>query len=485
MKKSIITLAAASTLAVTAAQAETTLYGRVVLQGTHADSTWALKDNGSRFGIQGGQDLDSGLRVNYQIEVGLKDASLFNGSGLSGRKAWVGLSGPFGNLQLGSGLNHYYGATIGAIDAFSNAGPSLDMTRGSRINNAVRYSLPASDLGLSGGVLLEINETTENAVDAFEAAFSFALNPLNIGVAYAHTEGLMGMPAVAGIPAMPMIPATAGTMATPGKCVDMPIAWSDSYILDTDGTARDVTSLTIWGIFADDLNPPTISDCDHTFTILSYDQALQQALAQREINEEAGVPENLPGENNYLIILPDVPPRPATPGTPEIPAVTGRPAIAAVAALPEKQQFALSASLQLLEGTSVTLAFEDYQEETRSQGMNSMSMENTAWYALLTHSLGHSTLKLRYGQGKESKMMMGMDDMSTRKSQWAVGLKHTLSPRTWRCSPLAQGIFCGVDEPHGGGSGMTRALPILVVTLTDGYRENPYSRSLSDFGVHK
>jgi len=120
MKKSLIALAVLAASGTAMAQSNVTLYGladvwfgsskfEVTGEGsvrqTKVDSGGL---NTSRWGMKGSEDLGGGLKANFQLEQGF---DLSTGAAQSGktfnRQAWVGLSGGFGEVQLGKVWTSY------------------------------------------------------------------------------------------------------------------------------------------------------------------------------------------------------------------------------------------------------------------------------------------------------------------------------------------------------------------------------------------
>ena len=109
MKKSLIALAVAGTIAAPAAFAATAnvdIYGimNIAIQDTDANNVdLDVVDNVSRIGFKGSEDLGGGLKAIWQIEQGLNastaDQTAFGGKGL--RNTFVGLSGGFGTALIG------------------------------------------------------------------------------------------------------------------------------------------------------------------------------------------------------------------------------------------------------------------------------------------------------------------------------------------------------------------------------------------------
>jgi predicted porin len=122
MKKSLIALAVLAASGAAFAQSTVTIYGvaDVVIHKDKGVSTTMTSGgvSSSRLGFKGTEDLGGGLKANFKFEQGI---NLTNGAaGNFGREAWVGLSGGFGEVQLGnsySALDNIAAASDPAFDS--------------------------------------------------------------------------------------------------------------------------------------------------------------------------------------------------------------------------------------------------------------------------------------------------------------------------------------------------------------------------------
>lgn len=129
MKKSLLALAVLGAFAgVASAQTNVTMYGVLDMalqhedRGGNAGSTTALDSgmqSGSRLGFKGTEDLGSGLKANFVLEMGVNaDNGTSSQGGLTfGRQAYVGLSGGFGSVNLGRQYSPIFIATD-SVDPF-------------------------------------------------------------------------------------------------------------------------------------------------------------------------------------------------------------------------------------------------------------------------------------------------------------------------------------------------------------------------------
>lgn len=183
MNKSALALAVAAALGAAAAHAETTLYGQVRAGFQFAepfgdgDSFTKIRDEDSRFGITGSEDLGNGLSAIYNISFNFSVPD--EPSGVAGRDRWVGLAGGFGSVKLGVMDSAYYDV-IGRTDVFNRIGFNYSSNPNTRRGNAIKYETPSSLTFLKGGVMLNFNgqgtdffidTNNNNTVDPGERVF--------------------------------------------------------------------------------------------------------------------------------------------------------------------------------------------------------------------------------------------------------------------------------------------------------------------------
>ncbi len=126
MKKSILAIAVAATMAAPAAvMAAPTVYGNVHLSLNaadndipNADNNLALSSNTSSIGVKGSEDLGDGLKAIYKMEWEVEiaqnpstnpDATFQNSASgaLSGRDQFVGLKAGWGAIKFGTMSSNY------------------------------------------------------------------------------------------------------------------------------------------------------------------------------------------------------------------------------------------------------------------------------------------------------------------------------------------------------------------------------------------
>jgi predicted porin len=206
MKKSLIALAVLAASGASFAQSSVTLYGvaDVWLGSSKVESnvngvnssltTTRLDSNGvstSRFGFKGSEDLGGGLKANFQLEQGINvDTGSQGHAGVAfDRQSWVGLSGGFGEVQLGKTWSPYDDVRSTNNDTFNaNIAASFNTWVGyqDRLNNSIKYQSPNFG-GFSGAVSYSLGEDNKAGVSASRIAAIgglYANGPVSVGVAY-------------------------------------------------------------------------------------------------------------------------------------------------------------------------------------------------------------------------------------------------------------------------------------------------------------
>ncbi len=162
---------------------------------------------GSRWGLQGTEDLGGGLAAIFQLESGFtpntgatQQSTPSGAPRLFGRTAMVGLSSPYGTVTMGrqytlvheTGWTHdiYAFANYTGTIGFQGAG----LTGGGRLDNTVRYTSPTM-AGFTvkgaytfGGVAGNMHQNSSPAVSA-----SYDNGHLNIGAAYQIVNNIGGL----------------------------------------------------------------------------------------------------------------------------------------------------------------------------------------------------------------------------------------------------------------------------------------------------
>lgn len=218
MKKSLIALAVLAASGASMAQSSVTLYGIAdVMFGSSETGVGAGKVrqteitsgglSSSRFGFKGSEDLGGGLKANFQLEQGF---SIDTGTGRDSdnvtpgvqmteafsRQAWVGVSGGFGEVQLGHIWTAYDDVSASSFSAFDSKFSATNEVFVSHRDyaanpgNGIRYTSP----NLSGFSAAVSYTTEENKTPTLSTANTTAFNiqyangPLAAAVAYQTEE---------------------------------------------------------------------------------------------------------------------------------------------------------------------------------------------------------------------------------------------------------------------------------------------------------
>jgi len=186
--------------AVCAAQSSVTLYGLIdttlsVTSDQGGKHNIQMLDGGpglSRWGLQGAEDLGTGLKAIFTLENGFNPntGALSQNGRMFGRQAFVGLSSDrFGTLKAGrmyDSMTTYIGpfgsaqSTIGSVSG--HPGDVDDLVGSYRINNSVSYTTPdfggfaATVMGSLGGQPGSVSNNSTHSVGVRYAhgAFKFA-----------------------------------------------------------------------------------------------------------------------------------------------------------------------------------------------------------------------------------------------------------------------------------------------------------------------
>ena len=139
MNKKLIAVAVAGVVAAPAAYADISAYGRVNNRIVIADNDDVnMQSSGSRFGFKGSGDMGNGMTAFARYEFGTNTDEVKDGSGISNRLSFVGLSGAFGSVSLGQQWSAYFQnfgthASQNRVNGPYQIGPA-------RTGNTIQYS---------------------------------------------------------------------------------------------------------------------------------------------------------------------------------------------------------------------------------------------------------------------------------------------------------------------------------------------------------
>ena len=212
MKKSLIALAVLAASSAVCAQSTVTIYGLldVNLNSTKTSNVTQTKIDSagiqtSRFGFKGSEDIGGGLKVNFKLESGFRldtGAIPNNGptnSSLFSRQSWAGVSGNFGEVQLGkmwTPFDDLQGLGAAAFNANIFA-PAAYVWQSNNYNdrpgNSIYYATPSYS-GFSGAVMYSLGEnktTTTSAGNVTSFRIGYEGGPVAVGLGY-QTEKASG-----------------------------------------------------------------------------------------------------------------------------------------------------------------------------------------------------------------------------------------------------------------------------------------------------
>ena len=221
MNKKLITLAvAAAMVAPLAAVAETTLYGRIDVSLNNNDDIrklslsngvetgnakvadgWDMRNETTRIGVKGSEDLGNGLKAIFQAEwafEGVEGGSYATNTNsddkvFRNRLAYAGLSGSWGTTAFGRQWTPYYGA-VNKTDIYNKGDINPQYLGTSRTGNAWSYVTPNWN-GFSAGALLTFNNGNNvsvddnKGVDMYNLAINYDNGPFSVGAGYLQEEG--------------------------------------------------------------------------------------------------------------------------------------------------------------------------------------------------------------------------------------------------------------------------------------------------------
>lgn len=183
------------------AQSSVTLYGRV---NTTVErwkigntTTTGLRNNASRFGFKGTEDLGGGLKAGFVLESGFASDTGVTGANeggrFFGRQSEVNLSGNFGTVRLGNWFPESYFATADYVSLHNHdTGTSSDALYVDPIwfgalgtANRVAYRTPSfGGLTVEGSASLHEQPSGAGGKNGYDLAANYGVGPLALGAGY-------------------------------------------------------------------------------------------------------------------------------------------------------------------------------------------------------------------------------------------------------------------------------------------------------------
>ena len=184
MNKKLLAAAIAGTLAAPVAIADVAVSGsiRVGVQGASdgTDTTWQIKNSGSRLRFKASEDLGNGQTSYVTYEFGVDAGNGSIGGGARNRLTEVGIKGGWGSVSLGSQWSTQWNMVGTHIDK-SNAFGGQGYQGQYRMNNSVRYktSMGALSVGIDGQM-----RSGGDDVDSATVGFGGSMGALKYGMAW-------------------------------------------------------------------------------------------------------------------------------------------------------------------------------------------------------------------------------------------------------------------------------------------------------------
>ncbi|WP_321953679.1 porin [Paraburkholderia bannensis] len=194
----LVTAVAALGVSSAHAQSSVTLYGIIdtAIQVANTGGQTVVREASSsvapsRWGFFGKEDLGAGYTVVFKLENGFNanSGAMANSTALFNREAWIGVRGPFGQIQAGNNYTplflSYVTYSIGELNALAwgNATNNYVFVPVARTANSLRYASPdiagftlralyARGANGSSGVPASLGDTLSAGVNFKAGAFS-------------------------------------------------------------------------------------------------------------------------------------------------------------------------------------------------------------------------------------------------------------------------------------------------------------------------
>src|ERR1700743_949813 len=198
------------------AQGSVTIYGitdvgieyinHVPVKGQSASSAVRQESGnlaGSRFGLKGSEDLGGGFKAIFTLENGfnINNGTLGQSNRMFGRKAFVGLSTPWGQVTLGRHQNLIY-ELMWKYDALtlnpSYSAQSMDSQLVGRADNSIRYGLQLPGVTFAALYSAGFDSTIANGANVpgatkvgreMSAAILGDRGPASVGLTFDQIQG--------------------------------------------------------------------------------------------------------------------------------------------------------------------------------------------------------------------------------------------------------------------------------------------------------
>lgn len=202
MKKSLIALAVLAASGAAMAQSSVQVYGiadvwfgnvNTGAPGAKVSTTQLTSGglSGSRWGLQGSEDLGGGLKAVFKLEQGFNadNGTVSTANTAFGRQAYVGLAGGFGQVVFGNAwtaTDDIFGASNSGFDSALSATNAVWVASGtysSNPGNTIKYNSPSFG-GFSAAASFSLDENAAASRDIVDFSLSYAAGPVAANFAY-------------------------------------------------------------------------------------------------------------------------------------------------------------------------------------------------------------------------------------------------------------------------------------------------------------
>lgn len=209
MKKGLLAVAVAGALSLGAAQAETVLYGSLRMSYNNVKVTDPItgdservsdmRDETSRVGIKGSEDLGNGVKILFQAEWRTQVMEGHNNqSGFDNRLGWIGIAGDFGTVKIGrqwspiwshgiaGNIKDDFHADVASVTAADIVINSIAFPVGiTRLGNSISYETP----NFSGFKAIAMVTMDDSSIWLQEKKH---VDIYQLGASYNHESGFYG-----------------------------------------------------------------------------------------------------------------------------------------------------------------------------------------------------------------------------------------------------------------------------------------------------
>jgi predicted porin len=191
-------IVAGATAAPAFAQSSVTIYGRLnetvenIKRGT-GSSVWEERNNSSRIGFKGTEDIGGGIKAGFQIEHGFAPDTGAANSVFWGRRSELNLTlSSLGTIRLGNMVSEAYYATADYVSMHNHdTGTSSDAFYAyvSNNTNKVAYHSPTFS-GATFDFARTLSEGAAGVKPTYDLAVNWDGGPLHLGAGYSKNDNV-------------------------------------------------------------------------------------------------------------------------------------------------------------------------------------------------------------------------------------------------------------------------------------------------------